>query len=278
MAITTVNMAKRGVDDLHIDDTGTHQSVSRKTSRGGTVQIRKINASHLPATTTVRDKKFADKVTAKTKNRLDVDAILEQILDNLENIGLPDITNFFAIAPSGGSLTIKADAITHVELKADASNDANRAVTTNHVRDIAITAAKLATDAVETAKIKDVNVTTAKLADVSVTNAKIALDSVGTLELNMDNANHTFSHFVIAAGIHQCAASATQDVSPTLETGITLVSTDIFMATMGDQGAGTVYVQKLIHLSTTQFRVTLSAAAAANDDLHYIVLRICVAA
>jgi len=109
MTITSVNKSLITKSDVGWDLDGTNSQFLKETSSN--TNRRKldqlINAGHVPVSATTRAKKFADQATATQKKLKDTDAILQQIMDNLVAIGLPDTTNDFTIDATTGALTIK---------------------------------------------------------------------------------------------------------------------------------------------------------------------------
>ena len=141
MAITSVSKAILGVDDISFDSDGTGKTFVQETSKGTTRANSKVNASHIPVSSTTRANAYADGVTATTKGDTDVDAVLNQLMDHADATGIPDNDT---LEVSSNVLQVKALGIDTAELKANA---------------------------VTTAKILDANVTNAKLAPASGTAA-----------------------------------------------------------------------------------------------------------
>lgn len=255
MAITTVKKSKLGYEDILFDALGTGATTETLKSDGTYRTVQKVNASHLPITSTARAKKFADGTTVSTT---DVDATLIQILDDLEDLGQPDGTT---LEVSAGALKVKA-----------------------------IAAAQLGTDAVETAKIKAANVTNAKLAvqeavqgsgsgatgvnvikaksidtaeldDGAITNDKVAAGSIKAAKL-LD----TPTHYIFTAGTYSLSCSA--------ETGVATIAglqdTDIVLVTPVVTGAN--YAVKYANHSGTTLAVVFTGAIV-SATIYAVVYR-----
>ncbi len=135
--MATYKKAVLGYEDISFDTQGSGRTFQVKTSADAYRTVSLINASHIPATSTLRAKKVADG-TAVSAVSTNIDGILVQVCDDLEDLGQPD----------GSTLTVASNVL--------------------KVKDAGITATQLATNAVETAKILADNVTNAKMATDAV--------------------------------------------------------------------------------------------------------------
>jgi len=267
MTIQSVRKALVGKKDVNFDLDGSGSQFSKITSKGGFRSDFLVNASHIPVTTTVRAKKYADQVTVTTKTDFDVDAVLEQILGNLENIGVPS-ASFFDVAGVGGALTIIANAITATQLNTDS-------VTTDKINADAVVSSKIADGAIDTAaQIADNLINSQHYAALSIDNEHLAVDVVGIEEQNMDNAGNSFRSFTIATG--KTAASpggvSTIAVSPSFDVSELSVATDNVHVTF-QVNAGAVRIDSALVTSTTAFTITFSANLTAGDIVQYDITR-----
>lgn len=261
MAVT-IKKAKAGVEDLHRDDAGTGATEAIPKSDGGTRTVRKINASHIPTTNTTRAKKSADNTTTTT---IDVDASLQELYDDVNSIGVPDGT---IIQNSSGTLQIAANSITNAKMAAN-SIDSDQYV------DGSVDREHLVADIIDGTKLADNAVDSEHYVDGSIDNEHYADNSMGINELNMDNTGLTFSHFPIAGGKTAAASGGETSltVSPSLQSGLTLASTDIVQATFEVNGAAAVHIRSAIYASGTTITITPSAALTAGDIISYVIYR-----
>jgi hypothetical protein len=219
MSITVVK-SKGGVEDLQFDILGTNETVSVKTSSGGSRQVRKINASHVPVTATTRAKTDA---SGTILTETDVDTVLQQVLTDNASQGIPDGTT---IEVSSGSMRVKDAGISTAKL-------ASNAVTTAKITDANVTAGKLASDAVTTAKILDENVTAGKLASDAVTEAKILNGAVTNLKVPITTLKWDRMFEAPARYVASCSTVAFVGDATAEALSITgIASTDIIVAQM----------------------------------------------
>jgi len=277
MALTVIK-DRIGKQDLHFDTDGSGASTQVRTSTGGYREVSKLNASHIPVTTATRAKKYADGSTTPTSaGDTDVDAVLEQVLDDLEDLGQPD----------SDTLTVAAGVL--------------------KVADAKITATQLATDAVETAKIKGANVTNAKLAPASGTAAvsgsagagtnvieaasidytEIADDAIRNDQINTDAVNNdsiaddavslehldagiTFSDMIVETGTYESTAAASDTFSPSTAT---LASGDLVFITPQDDMAAVAIAGVVINVGSNQVTVHYTGAAAGSETIGWMIVR-----
>jgi hypothetical protein len=257
MAVT-IKKSKIGVQDIFMDRAGTNSLESVPKSDGGTRQVSKLNASHIPVTSTLRDKNYADGTSAKTAGDLDVDSILIQVLDDLEGLGQPDGT---LIEVNGGVLRLGANQLTAAKIAADT-------ITATEIAANAITTSELATDAVETANIKDSTgssdgVTTAKIADDAITVDKIADNAVTVAKL-LD----TPTHYIVGAVRHSCVGGTTTETA----TVAAVAATDLITATFNVNN-NTKYIADAERSGATTVLLTASAAFDSADEVTVVVYR-----
>ncbi len=101
MAIQSVIKGLSGAEDVAWDLDGSGGVFSKRTSKGSTRDSQLVGARHIPVSTVVRLKSFADQLTASSKGTLDVDAVLAQLMEHAALTGIPDTTNDFDISSSG---------------------------------------------------------------------------------------------------------------------------------------------------------------------------------
>jgi len=266
--ITSVFKTLIGKKDINFDLDGTGGQFNKRNSvNGDLVSDFLINASHIPITSTTRAKKYADQTTPTSKTDLNVDSVLEQILDNLENIGLPDTTNFFTINSTTGVLTIAAGKITATEIADDT-------ITTVKLKDASVTTDKVANGAISTVgQISNEVVNSQHYADSSIENAHLKDDIVGINELNLDNAGGTLSAFVVSAVKHTCTGGAATETI----TGLSgLVSGDMFLGTW-NTNAGLEDILSIDYASATTATLTVTGTVVASDVITVVALRPTVA-
>jgi hypothetical protein len=262
MGIQSIQKGLVGANDINWDIDGVNSLFTKRTSSGNTRTDKLINAGDMPITAATRLKKYADQETPTTKGDIDVDAVLNQILDNLEKIGLPDTTNFFSIAGVGGALTIQAAKITATEL-------ASNSVTTVKINDGAVTNPKLGADAVDGSKLADDSVDSEHYVAGSIDNEHLAPDIVGIDELNLDNSGGTLGVFSHSGKRHTCVGgAATETVS-----GLSgLVSGDLFIASFNvNTNARNILTVEFVN--STSVLITASGVIAANDIISVVALR-----
>lgn len=177
----SVKKAKLGYEDLHIDTTGAGTTTQTPRSDGTYRTVQKLNATHIPITTTARAKKQASGAAVGTTN---VDTTLIQILDDLEDIGQPDgstlsvTAGVLAVADGGVDTTqLAADAVDGTKI-ADDSIDSEHYVAASidneHLADSAVDTDELAADAVTGAKIADDAVDSEHIAAGAIDNEHLA--------------------------------------------------------------------------------------------------------
>ena len=135
--ITTVKKSKIGEQDIFFDSDGASSEVSIPTSTGGVRTVNKVNASHIPSTTTTRAKTRIGSGTPAS-SATDVDGHIQEVYDDLAKIGEPDDST---VAVSSGQLIVKTGGITSTQL-------GSNSVTTVKITDDNVTNAKMAADAV----------------------------------------------------------------------------------------------------------------------------------
>ena len=257
---TTWKKAKIGVQDIFFDDAGVFATHPTPTSSGGERTVGKINASHIPVTSTVRAKKYANGTdTPSSLNDTDVDKVLEQILDDLEDIGQPDGT---ILEVSSGTLQIASASITNAKMAVN-SIDSDQYV------DGSIDRVHLSADIIDGTKLADDSVDSEHYVAASIDNEHYADNSVGIDELNMDNSGGTFSHFVFASG------QVTQS-SQTTNTTITGAATsDIVIASIDTKDTGTTTdIEYARVTSTNNLQIKTQAVTSGNDAvINYVILR-----
>ena len=262
MSVDSYDKEKLGVSDLLFDDAGINQTSSVKVSDEGTRTVKHINAGDVPILAATRLLKYADQATPTSKNDIDVDAVLAEILANLTLIGLPSST-YFDINVSTGELTIKASSI-------GTSNIADLAVSTAKIAASAVTTAKINADAVDGTKIADDAVDSEHIAAGAIDNEHFAINTVGIDELNMDDAGGTFSHFIYAAGTDSpSAAAASFDIAVS---GGGLVASDIVQVWF-QTNANSRYVLTTAYKDANNIAVTTDLAVSLADVMFYQVLR-----
>jgi hypothetical protein len=274
------NKHKLGVQDILFDTAGVSDSVQVKKSDGSNRTVSKVNATHIPSTSTLRAKRYQDGTLVSDTVDISVEAHLNKLLTDISATGKPDETTV-ELDTSGGAgnykLQVKALGIDSAQLAADSVTNAKIGASAvvgsgsgasgdNVIQAATIGSAELGTDSVTTAKITDANVTLAKLADNSVNIDKMTL-ATGDL---------THSHFIVAAGKTAAAAGGETSltVSPTLQSGLTLVSSDQVQATFEVNGGGTArYIESAKFASTTQITIVPDGSLTAGDIISYSIIR-----
>jgi len=212
MTITSIKKAKFGKQDFLFDIEGVFQTVSVIKSDGNTRSVNKINAFHIPTTTTTRAKQSADATVTTTVN---VDASLQELYDDVFSIGVPDNVT---LENSSGSLQIKDGGVITVklaDLNVTQAKMAANSVDSDQYVDGSIDAIHLnqtsTTEAVVTAAIRDLNVTTVKLANDVIDSTKIADDAVLGVNLDMDGSGTSFAQFIVLGGKHTITGGGTTE-------------------------------------------------------------------
>lgn len=253
MAITDIEKGPLGSEDIEFDSAGTGSSFVRKTSSDNFQQLSKLNASKLPVTATVRAKAYADGTLVSAAGDTDVDAVLTQVLDDLEDLGQPDGT---FLTNTAGSLTIADNSITAAKIATGA-----------------VDTAELAADAVDGDKIGDGVIESEHYADGSIDNEHYADNSIGINELSMDGAGGgTFSHFILDAGEENAAAATTSPITTTQTIG----TSDILFAVFKNNTSG-VDIDQVVRTGANQITVTTNGVASTSDIIYWMVIKATVA-
>lgn len=251
MAITEVRMAPVGADDVEFDIEGTGATFVKETSDGSFKQDEKLNASHLPVSTTVRGRTYADNTaTPTTEGDLDVDSVLDKVLVDLTAIGVPDGST---IVNTAGTTAVPTDGITATQIAAGA-----------------VDTSELAADAVDGTKIEDDAVDSEHIAAGAIDNEHLAVDIVGANELNMDGAGAAPSHFILDAGAHTASGGATTEV---ISTTATIASTDLIFVTFRTNNATVKNIVSAIRTGANAITVTGSANFVASDVIVWQVIK-----
>ena len=263
---TILKKARQGVEDLLLDLAGTGTEVTVPTSGGTTRSVRALNAGHLPVTTATRVKTTAD---GQAIQGTDVDAVLQEILDSVTTIGVPDDDT---LEVTSGVLGVKARAIRPAHLAGSAVGEAAlapSAVTTAKLAALAVTAAQLAVDAVTTAKIADGAVTAAKIGSSAVTASKLAADAVGISHLDMEGSGLAPGAFAFARGTGVNVASvATKAVTVT---GLLSSDTVVCVITSNNSTAKAYPITTVA--SAGSFTVTFSSTTDAGATMDWLAFR-----
>ncbi len=259
---TTIEKAKLAYEDVHFDTQGTSATTQTKKSDGTYRTVQKINASHVPITTTCRAKKQASGAAIGTT---DVDATLIQALDDLEDLGQPNTTELEVAA---GLLRLVALGIAGTKLAADCitgTKIADDQIDSEHYVAQSIDAEHLnqtgASEAVVTAAIRDANVTHAKLADNAVENHNILAGTIAASKLAC-----VPTHYVVLAGNVAVASG----LGPTAVTVTGVAATDILSVSMRTSTA-VAAVKAVPSLNTITF--TFHADPGASTTIDYVVFR-----
>lgn len=271
--VTTVKKSLIGVEDLAMDVAGGGATYNRNRSDGTVVDVRRINASHLPITATTRAKKGADNVTVAETN---VDALLQAILDELVQIGIPDGTT---VEFSGGTLQIKAGGVGTTQLDADAVDDtklADNAVGTEHLQDKAVTSVELANDAstdsaraVGSNHIKDDAIIARHIGAGEIGN-----DAVGDATIKAAKLADTPAFYIAEAGSFSSSATTTDTFAHTVsETGL-VAGTDIVHIQMRSAGTGPVAVKESKISGGTEITAVTDANQTGGTTIFdYVIYR-----
>lgn len=262
---TTIEKAKLAYEDVHFDTQGTSATTQTKKSDGTYRTVQKINASHVPITTTCRAKKQASGAAIGTT---DIDATLIQILDDLEDLGQPNTTELEVAA---GLLRLVALGIAGTKLAADCITGAKIAddqIDSEHYVAGSIDAEHLnqtgAAEAVVTAAIRDLNVTHAKLADNAVENHNILAGTIAAAKFVC-----VPTHYVFAAG-----TGATWGGGGTTHSWAVanVLATDVIQVTVRTCTTVANVAFKAIP-SAGNIDVTFAADPGAGTTIDYVVFR-----
>jgi hypothetical protein len=258
-----------GTEDMLLDVNGNGQVESVPTSGGGNRNVHRIGARDIYASTTLREKKYADGTTVSAGNDLTVDKVLQQVLDDLEDLGQPDGVT---LENAAGALRIKDEgvdsdhyidgSIDNAHLAAnsvDSDQYVDGSIDPEHLADNAVTPAKLATNSVTTDAIAALQVDTSELANNAVTPAKT----------NFDGSGGTFTDFIVDAGIItlSSAGGSAQTAALVGETSDTLIVTPHSVWTSGNELlSAEITAQNIV-------TVRCSNVIPSGAKLYYCVLR-----
>ncbi len=250
---TIFKKAKIGRQDILFDDTGTGSTTNVPTSKENVTRtVNNLNASDMPVTTALRDKKYADGTTPRAANDTNVNAVLTQILDDLEDLGQPDGTILEVLS---GILQIAAASITNAKMAAN-SIDSDQYV------DGSIDREHLSADIIDGTKLADNAVNSEHYTDGSIDNAHYADNSIGINELNMDNSGGTFSHFTFAAG------EVTQSSQTTNTTIPGALTSDLVLASIKTKDSSTTTNIEYARITATNnLQVKTQAATVGNNGV-----------
>ena len=221
-----------GTEDMLLDVNGNGQVESVPTSGGGNRNVHRIGARDIYASTTLRDKKYADGTTAAAANDITVDKVLQQVLDDLEDLGQPDDVT---LQNASGVLRIKALGVDsgHIQTGAiDIGHMSAEAVNSDQYVDRSIDTVHLALNAVSSNELADDAVVEDKILDGAVAEAKLANNSVTPTKTDFDGSGGTFSHYIFAAGEEPFSGGTTHTITVT-----GMASSDINICTMKSEAA-----------------------------------------
>jgi len=272
--ITTIKKAKLGEQDIYFDVDGTGSTVAVPTSDGNTRTSKKVNASHIPSTSTARAKNRIGSGTPASSAD-DVDGHLQEVYDDLAKIGEPDDST---VAVSAGQLIVKSggitstqlgsnsvvtakiadDNVTNAKMAADAvAGSASGASGDNCIEAASISATELAADSVVTAKIQDSAVTNAKIADTTIKAAKMV--DVPT-------------HYVIAEDV---SSTDTGTAVLSFTTSATINANDLVIANIDSFGTGpSQQIGPVVRSGANAFTITVNAnQTAGTTTAHVLILK-----
>ena len=264
MAITSVTKGLIGKKDINWDEDGTSSQFSKETSKGKTRSDFLVNADHVPVTSTTRNLSYADNTTVASKSDFHIDKVLGQLLAHALLTGLPSATHF-AIAVSGGALTIKPLAITAAELATDA-------VETLKIKDVNVTRGKIALDAVDGTLIEDNAVNSEHVAAGALDHEHYALNSVGPENLDMDNAGRQPLFYPVWGVVDHNITTTTSSI---VITGIvaqkTLTTSMGVTANSGTTSSGERAVTRAYVSGNNEVTIFFTGATVSGDKVTYMV-------
>jgi len=254
-----------GVEDILRDFEGVSRTSNVRTSTGGARNITGINASHIPVTTTVRNALYADGTSAAAAGDIDVDAILHQILNDLDDLGQPDGTT---LENSSGTLQIK-----------------DLGVSTAKIADDAVTGPKIPDDTIDSPHYIDGSIDSEHLNSTNgseaVTQGVIRAGAVGTTELadnaanidkmDMDGSGTAPAAFIVSAVRASLGGGASSETVGGF-TGLTAGM--MFLATWNINNATVKDIRSVEYNSPTQVTLTTSANIVASDVVTIIALKV----
>ena len=257
-----------GAEDMLLDVNGSGQVEPVPTSGGGNRNVHRIGARDIYASTTLRDKKYADGTTAAAANDITVDKVLQQVLDDLEDLGQPDDVT---LQNASGVLRIKALGVDspHIQTGAiDIGHMSAESVNSDQYVDRSIDTVHLALNAVTPNELADDSVTTAKILDGQVTEAKLANDSVTPNKTDFNGSGGTFSHYIVDAGTLTLAGTTTAEV----ETIVCAVD-DLLIATPVSGWAVNNTMAFAAISDANEVTITSEGTIPAGSKVAYCVLR-----
>lgn len=271
MAIT-FEKAQLGYQDFLWDSQGNGATTPVMRSDGNYRQSENLNASHLPVTTELRAKKFADGTTATANSTFDVDSILIQVLDDLEDLGQPDDAT---LEVASGVLQVKDAGIVGSKIGVNAVANVNvstGAIDTYELVDNSVDADKLKSDAtsanraVTTLHIQTSAVVADSIAAAAITEPKLAADVVTISKLNLDGSGTAPAYFPIRGGTTE---SGTGSSSITQAIAAVPSATCIVLATMKVDAGVRLYSAAMTNDTTITF--TFSGNTTTSETIQWIV-------
>jgi len=264
MAIT-LKKSRLGKQDLLWDTEGTNAAEAVTTSDNKRRAVTRLNAGHIPVTAATRLKKGADDVVVAEIN---VDTLLQAILDELNQIGIPDGTT---LEFSSGTLQIKGLGVDTAQLAALAVEEAKigaGAVSNGKLAPTSGTAAVSGSAGVGTNVIEAASIDYTEIADNAIRNDQINADAVN----NDSIADDAVSEEHLDSG---CRPAYIVKVAGTLAwsgggTTATVLDGDV---ANGDivQATWDTLPTELSHISVDatagSINFTLSTANASNDGV-----------
>jgi hypothetical protein len=235
---TVIRKSKLGVEDIHLDDLGAGATAQTLKSDGNYRTVRKVNASHIPTTATVRTKSSTATDVDKALVELFVMAMSRLVEAGGTMSGTIDMNANKIIGLANGTTT--GDAL-HVGQVDGSTLEVSGGVLM--VKAVGVTAAKLATNAVETDKIKALNVTPAKL-------------------------SYNPGFYTFAAGY----AALNDSTTPAAITVSGLLSTDIITVTIRTAPTNSVFIRSCTCINDS-FTVVWSGAPGSTAAINYAVSR-----
>jgi len=258
---TTFKKERLGKQDILWDQDGTGSTTQVSTSSGGLREVAKVNATHVPVTTSVRAKNYADGSNVGSAGDNYVDDVLKQLLDDVEDLGQPDAST---LENDSGTLQVKDSGITNAKL-APASGTAavsgSGGAGINVIEAASIGETELADDCIDSDKIANDAVDSADyIADDTV--------SLEHLDTGLIPSGMTCA-VAVATGIHTWTGAATDTNTVTIAN---VLATDTVQATIHSNNSADQI--EAVYTGSGNITIVLIANGTLNvTKINYTVFR-----
>ena len=277
--ITTIKKARLGKQDMLFDVNGTNQTISTPRSDGTTRNVTKINASHLPTTTTTRAKKTAANVTLDETN---VDTTLQQLLDDNLSQGIADGT---ILTVTAGVLAIADNGITQAKMAAnsvDSDEYVDGSIDNEHLNPTSVSAAVAGSAATggKVNVIQAASIGVANMAANSIDSDQYVDGSIDNIHIadNVIKASKMLdvpTHYIYFAGQINSTDTAATSTFTLSGMAANFTGNEIVQATLSAKGTSVDHIEMAVQTTSSKdVEVTFGTQqSGGTSTIHFTVLK-----